>query len=367
MRLYHFTNEKYGLEDLREKHLKVARISDLNDPTEFLAADLSNEEFRRATESMKESFSNDHGILCFSENWRSLMQWAHYADKHKGLCLGFDIPSHVLMKINYSEKRLPADDLLARQKILSDELEGKMDAFIDAGGPPVSRHEFELRKREFLEKECSRLLREHTEADQEGQDFMKKILTTKGMEWEYEKEYRTFVRLDSCEQVRLESCGHIKDLHFVKFPSEDLMLREVIVGYRCNVTCEEIKDALGEMTDCVTIRKARISRSEYAMVEGIGIPSDEIAAFCRRWQITRLALFGSILRDDFGPDSDIDVLVKFDETAHPTLFDMSRMEAELKAILGREVDLVSQRGIERSRNFLRRKAILESAELVYGS
>ena len=99
----------------------------------------------------------------------------------------------------------------------------------------------------------------------------------------------------------------------------------------------------------------------------IDIPSDEIAAFCQRWQITRLALFGSILREDFGPDSDIDVLVKFDETARPTLFDMSRMEAELKAILGREVDLVSQRGIERSRNFIRRKAILESAELVYGS
>ena len=99
----------------------------------------------------------------------------------------------------------------------------------------------------------------------------------------------------------------------------------------------------------------------------IYIPSDEISAFCQRWQITRLALFGSVLRDDFGPDSDIDVLVKFDETARPTLFDMSQMETELEAILGREVDLVSQRGVERSHNYLRRKAILESAELVYGS
>ena len=99
----------------------------------------------------------------------------------------------------------------------------------------------------------------------------------------------------------------------------------------------------------------------------IGVLPDEIATFCQRWQITRLALFGSALRDDFGPDSDIDVLVKFDETARPTLFDMSRMEAELKAILGREVDLVSQRGVERICNYLRRKAILESAELVCGS
>ena len=99
----------------------------------------------------------------------------------------------------------------------------------------------------------------------------------------------------------------------------------------------------------------------------VDIPSDEIAAFCQRWQITRLALFGSVLRDDFGPDSDIDILVKFDEKARPTLFDMSRMEAGLEAILRRKVDLVSQVGVERSRNHIRRKAILESAELVYGS
>lgn len=103
------------------------------------------------------------------------------------------------------------------------------------------------------------------------------------------------------------------------------------------------------------------------MNRNLFIPGDRIAEFCRANGITRLAIFGSALREDFGPDSDIDVLVKFDETAHPTLFDLSRMEAELEAILGREVDLVSQRGVERSRNYLRRKAILESAELVYGS
>ena len=362
MKLYHFTNEKYGLEDLREKHLKVARISDLNDPTEFLAADLSNEEFRHAMESMKESFSNDLGILCFSENWKSLVQWAHYANKHKGLCLGFDIPDHSLAKVNYSENRLSADEILARSKTLTDQLEEKMDDYIGqliSPVSPVSLDEFEYRKRKFLEEECPRLLRQPIESDPEGQAFMKKVLTTKGVEWRYEKEYRVFVSLQSCEQI--------DGLYFIKFSSEELMLREVITGPRSQVTCKQIEDALGRMADCVNIRKARISRSEYAVVEGIDIPSDEIAAFCRRWQITRLALFGSALRDDFGADSDVDVLVKFDDKAHPTLFDMSRMEAELKAILGREVDLVSQRGIERSRNYLRRKALLESAELVYGS
>ena len=78
-------------------------------------------------------------------------------------------------------------------------------------------------------------------------------------------------------------------------------------------------------------------------------------------------MFGSALREDFGPESDIDLLVRFHETTRPTLLDLSRMEAELKAIFGREVDLVSWRGIERSANPIRRKAILETAETVYGS
>ncbi len=99
----------------------------------------------------------------------------------------------------------------------------------------------------------------------------------------------------------------------------------------------------------------------------IAIPSDKLAAFCERWRIVKLALFGSVLRDDFGPDSDIDILAGFDESARHTLFDMDRMEEELKEIFGRDVDLVSWRGVERSSNYLRRKAILQSAELVYGS
>ncbi len=99
----------------------------------------------------------------------------------------------------------------------------------------------------------------------------------------------------------------------------------------------------------------------------IMIPQEEVAAFCRRWRIVELALFGSVLRDDFRSESDVDVLVSFEEEARRTLFDLSRMEAELKTIFGREIDLVSRRGIEGSRNRLRRKAILESAEVVYGS
>ena len=97
------------------------------------------------------------------------------------------------------------------------------------------------------------------------------------------------------------------------------------------------------------------------------IPKEEVAAFCRRWQIKELALFGSALRDDFRPDSDVDVLVQFDAEARHTLFDMVFMQEELQRIFGRKVDLVSRRGIETSRNYIRRRAILESAEVVYES
>ena len=99
------------------------------------------------------------------------------------------------------------------------------------------------------------------------------------------------------------------------------------------------------------------------------IPIDraKLAEFCRRYHIRRLSFFGSVLRDDFRPDSDVDVLVRFHPEARHTLFDMVRMREELKRILGREVDLVSRRGIEKSRNYLRKKAILESAEVVYAA
>ena len=97
----------------------------------------------------------------------------------------------------------------------------------------------------------------------------------------------------------------------------------------------------------------------------IPIPQEKIAEFCGRWKITELALFGSVLRDGFRPDSDVDVLVTFAPEAEWSLFDHVTMEEELSSILDRKVDLVSRRAIERSRNWIRRKAILEAAEPFY--
>lgn len=99
----------------------------------------------------------------------------------------------------------------------------------------------------------------------------------------------------------------------------------------------------------------------------IEMPSQEIADFCRRWKISEFAFFGSVLRVDFRPDSDVDVLVTFSPDAAWSLFDHVEMRDELAQILGREVDLLSHDAIAQSDNSARRRAILESAEIIHAA
>ena len=93
--------------------------------------------------------------------------------------------------------------------------------------------------------------------------------------------------------------------------------------------------------------------------------SSKISEFCQKWKIAEFALFGSVLRDDFRPDSDVDVLVTFTPAAHWSLLDLVKMEEELGTMIGHKVDLVERRAIEQSENYIRRRHILSSAEPVY--
>lgn len=105
-----------------------------------------------------------------------------------------------------------------------------------------------------------------------------------------------------------------------------------------------------------------------AVTANIPMDYEKIVEFCQRWKITEFALFGSVLRDDFCPESsDIDVLVSFAKDTHWTLFDVVDMEEDIQKILQRKVDLVSRRGIERSQNYLRRQTILNSAKVIYAA
>ena len=103
------------------------------------------------------------------------------------------------------------------------------------------------------------------------------------------------------------------------------------------------------------------------MIAQIAVDKKKVATFCHKYRIRRLALFGSALRADFRPDSDVDVLVEFSTDAKYSLFTLSRMEDELRHIFGREVDLVDRAAVEQSRNYIRRKEILGSLETIYAA
>ena len=96
----------------------------------------------------------------------------------------------------------------------------------------------------------------------------------------------------------------------------------------------------------------------------IPISRSQLAAFCQQWKISEFALFGSVLRDDFQPDSDVDVLVSFTADAHWGLFDLIEMKEDLKALFGREVDIIEREGL---RNPFSRRSILNNMEVVYES
>ena len=95
------------------------------------------------------------------------------------------------------------------------------------------------------------------------------------------------------------------------------------------------------------------------------ISEESIRAFCQRWKVVELDLFGSALRSDFRADSDVDLLVVYAAEAHPTLFDEGQMQEELEALVDRPVHFMTKRAVQDSANPIRRKAILESATPLY--
>ena len=96
----------------------------------------------------------------------------------------------------------------------------------------------------------------------------------------------------------------------------------------------------------------------------IEVPMDKIKDFCRKWKIKEFALFGSVLREDFRPDSDIDVLVSFEEKVSWSLYDVVEMKDELKVIFGRDVDIVEKGAV---RNPFRRRSIMTKREVLYAA
>ena len=105
----------------------------------------------------------------------------------------------------------------------------------------------------------------------------------------------------------------------------------------------------------------------HSIEERLDISQPTIVAFCKKWQIQELALFGSVLRADFRPDSDIDVLVTFDPVFRRGLSETIDIHAELAELLQRDVDLIVKKSLQRSENIPRRDRILNSSQVIYAA
>lgn len=209
-RVYKLMPLQFALSSIALRRLKISRFSELNDPFEMLAVDLFDFDLRAGIHAKKAQIDSLEGLLCFSRRYCNPLLWSHYADRHRGVALGFDVPTRLLTDVRYiaGMKKLRIGDETAQAKI---------DAFLH-----------ELRFKKF-----------------EG--------------WRYEEEVRQLFRLAdlTCES----------NMHFVPF-TDDLTLREVILGPWCEAPIDAVGALVEGFPGGVCVSRARLAHSEFSVVSG---------------------------------------------------------------------------------------------------
>jgi hypothetical protein len=219
MRAYKFLDQHFGLKNLYERRLKQSRLHDLNDPFDFLSCDLTEERFRSAITATLADLGERFGITCFSAAWRDPVIWAHYSDKHRGLCLGFELPART------SE---PDKDITAPVTYISELVKSPSDFLALDDAVKVA--------------------------------FVRDLLFTKYKNWAYEEEIRMWNTLQNKDGQH----------YFLEF-DETIRLVEIIVGLTCPVTSRTLARALGRHAKEVKFTKARRAYNKFEMVEDEGV------------------------------------------------------------------------------------------------
>lgn len=204
------SSTKWGEVILKERRLKLARFGELNDPFELSLIDSRERDTRRVVKMMTDHFHETVGVLCFGANWASPVMWAHYAEKHAGVALGFDVPDKLLTKIEYTDKKIRAPF-----------------------GPHLPKYGL-------------------------SEPLLNRVRMTKATDWSYEREYRVEAPL----KVKDPKTG----LYYVDFGTQ-LTLCEIVIGHRCPWTAHGIRPMLGAVTDPVRICRARPAFGRFEMVE----------------------------------------------------------------------------------------------------
>lgn len=213
MRVYYLTSAPFALSNLSLRRLKISRFGDLNDPFELLAANLENPDYRKAFAAMKHKINESKGLICFSRTWTNPLLWGHYAEKHTGIALGFDIADSLLSEVLYTSRRVRI----------------KVD--------------------------------ERTKKPMLDEALVDRLLRTKFKDWKYEDEYRLFVQLDPATKE--------SGLYFMDF-SVDLRLMEVIFGPKCELPIDRIRSLLQDDLRDVEVLKARMAFRSFQVVQDRG-------------------------------------------------------------------------------------------------
>ena len=210
MKLFHFLSAQNAISDIAFKRIKISRIGQLNDPFELLAVDLLDPRDKAALENFKNQLDDQYGLMCFCANWSNPLMWGHYADGHKGIVLGFEVPDDVLLRVAYTKNR------------------------------------------------ASIAFDPDTRSVVGGEDTVNRLLNTKFQDWAYEQEYRLFIDLKSSQKERSN--------YFANF-SDKLVLSDVILGFKCDFRIEQIKELIGSNYATVRVLKAGLHQQLFEVVE----------------------------------------------------------------------------------------------------
>ena len=208
MRVYYFTSEEFALSNIINERIKVSLLDDLNDPYEFMGVDISDKEFRKAFNAGREEAAKTAGVICFSKCWKNPLMWGHYGNKHKGICLGFDIEDEHIKEVDYVPELLKPD--------------------ID------------------MKKKLGGLT----------EDFIENIFRLKYEGWAYENEVRVLVPLEE-----RDPSGY----YFTDFEG-NMQLREVILGQKASTTIDQVKKHLCSYKSQIRVFKSRIAFTKYEVV-----------------------------------------------------------------------------------------------------
>mgnify|MGYP000111306123 FL=1 len=208
MQVYHFIGEEYGVKAVGLRRLKISRVDQLNDPFELMAGTQTDQFSRLAMRVLRDAWAKRMGILCFSRDWHNTVMWGHYANRHRGLCLGFELDDRCAMPVRYVRHRLPADRLIYPDTSSEDSL-----------------------------------------------NIARQLVNTKFSHWRYEREVRAWASLDPDGPP----------VQF-KYFAADMKLTHVYIGARSSIRRQMIADALGDDLADVKIVSTRLAFRSFRVV-----------------------------------------------------------------------------------------------------